>query len=148
MFALPIFMYTLLGAAIALASPAPAVNELNARSIEGRAGAYGANCDGNSLCLLAKHGASDLVDYIDQIPDNKWFGDGDQIGASLSTRRYGGNKVLICLFRHIACTSSSICAFLQGSPGSSGYWIKTLAHYLKDNAGCKTCGSVSLSICE
>ena len=147
MFALLIFMYTLLGAAIVLASPTPAVNGLNARSIEHTARkAPGANCNGNVLCLSASAGASDLVGFIDNIQDDAWFDNGAQIGTSLSTRRYGGNSD--CLFRYIACTSAAICAFLQGTNGGSGSWIKSLAHYIKDDAGCKICGSVGLPIYE
>jgi len=79
MFVLPTLVYTLLGVTIAWASPAPTPKSANAVVPRD-----GINCKGNGECGGSSEDATPswtLVGYINQISDDAWYKDGQQIGA-------------------------------------------------------------------
>ena len=80
MFVLPTLVYTLLGAAIAWASPTPTPKPTDA--VVPPTPDLGINCEGSFYCDWGKVGStSELVGYISQISDDAWYNDGQQIGA-------------------------------------------------------------------
>jgi len=80
MFVLPTLVYTLLGATMALASPAPTRKSVDAAVPP--TPDLGINCNGSGFCDWGKVGAtSELVGYINQISDDAWYNNGQQIGA-------------------------------------------------------------------
>ena len=75
MFVLPTLVYTLLGAAIAWAASTPKPADVVVRD-------NGVNCGGSGFCGdLGVSTSGDLVNYINQIPDDAWYRNGAQIGA-------------------------------------------------------------------
>jgi hypothetical protein len=103
-------------AALSTANAAPA----NGTEVTPPVANLGINCRGSSNCgLTTVDGiANRLVEYIQQIPDDAWYDNG----------------------QHIACYDF-ICAFLQGTGGTWGSILKQLAPYIPDH-GCTACGSV------
>ncbi|KAF9058193.1 killer toxin [Panaeolus papilionaceus] len=88
--------------------------------------AIGINCQGSGRCGEASTTASnDLNRFIQNIPDDKWFNNGQQI-ACVATK--SGSR-------------DGICAFLQNTGGTNGKKIKELAPYIPGH-GCSRCGSV------
>ncbi|PPR01670.1 hypothetical protein CVT24_001499 [Panaeolus cyanescens] len=88
--------------------------------------AVGINCQGSSLCSgWPSNTVQQLNNYIQGIPDNAWYNNGQQIACAVSSAS-GGN---------------SICAFLQKTGGTNGKVLKQLAPFIPGH-GCTRCGSV------
>jgi hypothetical protein len=83
----------------------------------------GINCRGSNYCIdnseKNQYEAQTLRWFLNAIDSGRWYNNGE----------------------HIACTPANICAFLQNTDGTTGDWIKGLAHFIPDH-GCTVCGSV------
>lgn len=85
--------------------------------------ALGINCRGSAECGNTGGRATDILNYVQKIDNNRWYQNGE----------------------HIACWKSQLgtglCAFLQGTGGIPGSLIKELVQDVV-NHNCHVCGSV------
>ena len=91
MFVLSALTYALLGATISWASPAPTTSGLLDRtppandSVVPPTTDLGINCEGSFLCGRGSGSASsELVSMIQNLADDAWYDNGQQIGAIFS----------------------------------------------------------------